>query len=599
MMISRTFDILALQLKKYPQDKTIVCLEHGSWNAYSTQSCIELADQYSRCLLAAGIQKGDRVVIIPHLATADWVLLDLAIQQVGAIVVPVHFSSPVDQLHYVLKHTEAKLCFIEDAVQGEKCAPATRVFPDLQLVYLKEAPADGTDLASWSKPSPKQQSIDLESIKAGVKTEDLAAILYTSGTTGIPKGVMLSHANIVSNLHAVIPLLPINSRKTVMSFLPFSHILERMTLYTYLATGAQLYLPGDRDYLPIAFKEVKPHIFTSVPRILEKMYEIILAKRPTMNWLQRKIATWAIQIGKNYRERPSVAPLYWIKLQLARLLVFRKLKNELGGRVEAIVIGAAYLQPELGRLFGAMKIKVREGYGMTETSPVVTLNRFRPGLYSFGTVGLPIPGVNIRIADPDEQGEGEILVKGPNVMLGYYKNPEATAAVLKADGWLHTGDIGKFVKSRFLQITDRKRDIFKTSSGEFIAPLVLENHLKQSPYIEQVIAVGFQHPFVTAIIKPNFPLLENWCRAKEIHWTGPEYMVHNIKVKEKMQSEIDKLNTELPNYQTIRAFHLTAREWTIESGLLTYTMKMVRAKILETYVKEIEELYEEHGGSVE
>ncbi len=592
MSMTRTFDILNMQMGKYPQEKAIVCREPGGkWISYSTQRCIEMTDHYSHCLLASGVQHGDRIIIIPHLASADWIFLDLAIQQIGAIVVPIHFTSAVDQLHYVLKHTEANFCFIAHGGLAEKFYPATRVFPELQQIFLRDIPEGGMSLTNWRKQPLPQQEIDLEVIKDNIKGQDLAAILYTSGTTGIPKGVMLSHSNIISNLHSVIPLLPVTPKKTVISFLPFSHIFERMSIYTYLAMGVKLHLPVDRDYLQKALKEVRPHIFTSVPRILEKMYEVLLAKKPEMSWLQRKVTGWAIGIGKQYRERPSMAPLYWLQLQLARLLVFRQLKKELGGRVEAIVIGAAYLQPELGRLFGAMKIKVREGYGMTETSPVITLNRFTPGLYAFGTVGLPIPGVQVRIANADETGEGEVMVKGPNVMQGYYKNEEATQAVLEADGWLHTGDIGKFVRNRFLQITDRQKDIFKTSSGKFIAPLVLENHFKQSPYIEQIMIIGFQRPYVTAIIKPNFPLLKNWCDNQDIHWTGPEYMVHNLKVKEKMQDQVDQLNDELPNYQTLRAFHLTAQEWTIESGLLTYTMKLIRPKILEAYQKEVDSLY--------
>ncbi len=593
MSMTRTFDILTMQMSKYPQSKAIVCRERGGiWQSYSTQKCIEITDHYSHCLLASGVKKGDLVVIIPHLASADWIFLDLAIQQVGGIVVPIHFTSAVDQLHYVLKHTEARLCFIAHGGLAEKFYPATRVFPELQMIYLEDVPDAGMSLINWRKQPLKKENTDLSAIKDSIQDKDLAAILYTSGTTGIPKGVMLSHGNIVSNLHSIIPLLPVTPQKAVISFLPFSHIFERMSIYTYLAMGVKLYLPVDRDFLPTALKEVRPHIFTAVPRILEKMYEVLLAQKPNMSWLKRKITGWAIGIGKNYRERPSMAPGYWFQLQMARLLVFRQLKKELGGRVEAIVIGAAYLQPELGRLFGAMKIKVREGYGMTETSPVITLNRFTPGLYAFGTVGLPIPGVMVKIADPDENEAGEVMVKGPNVMQGYYKNEEATQAVLEPDGWLHTGDIGKFVRNRFLQITDRQKDIFKTSSGKFIAPLVLENHFKQSPYIEQIMVIGFQRPFVTAIIKPNFPLLKNWCDNQNIHWTGPEYMVHNYKVKEKMQIQVDQLNDELPNYQTIRAFHLTAQEWTIESGLLTYTMKLIRPKILATYQKELDALYE-------
>lgn len=591
MSISRTFDLLPSQQAKFPHQKAIVTRSDNAWISYSCEACLQKIDAYTWVLLGLGVEKGDRVIIVPHLASADWIFLDFAIQQIGAVVVPVHFTSQVDQLTYIVQHTESRLCFVGDAALREKFKPALKTLTDLSVYYLVEIDGDEISLPALLKTYPVPPKGDLGPMKESVSENDLSAIIYTSGTTGVPKGVMLSHKNIVSNVRSTLTLLPAEPGKIALSFLPFSHIFERMAIYTYLAGGLSLHTLVDRNYLSKAFLEIRPHLFTAVPRILEKMYDQVLAVQVEQSWGKRSLAAWALKIGMTYKERPGFRLGYWLQLQLARLLVLNKLKHNLGGRVTAIIVGAAYLQPSLGRLMAAMSIKAREGYGMTETAAAATLNRFQPGLYAFGTVGLPAPGVKVKIDSPDENGEGEVLVKGPNVMLGYYKQPEETRRVLGEDGWLHTGDIGKFVQRHFLQITDRKKDIFKTSSGKYIAPLVLENHFKQSPFIEQCMVVGFQQPYVTALIVPNFELLEHWAIEHKIHWTSPQYMVINIKVKQRIQEEVDQYNAQLPNYQTVRAFHLPYEEWTMESGLLTYTMKLVRAKILAAFKKEIELMY--------
>lgn len=590
-MIRRAFDIINFQLERHPNERALVSRQHGQWIPHSAEKCRDLLEHYSSILLQLGVQAGDRVVTLPHLASAEWILLDLAIQQIGAVVVPVHFTSQPEQLYHILAHTETNLCIVANLELGRRFLPFPETDTPVQVIYLHDDRQAADSFPTLLAQHPAQP----EAVKARaekVKPEDLSAIIYTSGTTGIPKGVMLSHHNLVCNLQSVLPLVPLDRRKTSLSFLPFSHIFERMAIYVTIASGASLHLVVERDHLEKAFREVRPHFFTAVPRIIEKMYERLLALRGENNRLQRQLIDWALNIGQRYRERPGTKFPYWLQLQLARFLVFNRMQRNLGGRVEGIIVGAAHLQPQLGRLLGAMGIRIREGYGMTETAPVITLNQFRPGLYSFGTVGVPIPGVEVRIDQPDETGEGEILVKGPNVTRGYYRQDEVTRAAFTTDGWFRTGDVGKFVRKRFLQITDRKKDIFKTSSGKYIAPQVLENHCKQSAFIEQIMVVGFQRPYITAIIKPNFELLEQWCRVHGIHWTSPKYMVLNIKVKEKIQEELDLLNAGLPNYQRIRAFHLTAEEWTIESGLLTYTLKLIRPQILKAYQKEVDQIYE-------
>ncbi len=594
-MMTRTFDILRFQLNRFPNERALGSRGDGHWRVYSIAECIAEVDRYSLTLLNLGIKAGDRVVMVPHAASAEWLFFDLAVQQIGAISVPVHDTLDAAQLHHILRETEAWLCIFANAEQGAHFLGDGSLFPKLRSVFLHAETTDPNGLNCLLDQGPPEGSYDLKALRAAVIEDDLSAIIYTSGTTGIPKGVMLSHKNIVSNLRAIVPILPVFPGKVGLSFLPFSHVLERMAIYTYIAAGASVYLPVDRDYINAAFREVRPHLFTAVPRILEKMYDLALAERARRGWLGRRIMDWALVLGRQYTGRTGPNLWYHFQLEVARLLVFKAMKRRLGGRVEGILVGAAWLRPELGRLFGAMGIKVREGYGMTETSPVVAMNQFKPGLFSFGTVGLPVPGVEVRIDQPDENGEGEILVRGPNVMKGYYKQPAATSSVLDEEGWLRTGDVGKWVKKRFLQVTDRKKDIFKTSSGEYIAPQVMENHFRESPFIEQLMVIGFQRPYLTAIIKPNFELLEAWAKDQNIHWTSAPYMVHNIKVRQKMEAEIQRLNTSLPNYQNIRAFHLTDQEWTVDSGLLTYTMKPVRTRILEKFGKEIELLYKAPG----
>lgn len=589
-MIRRTFDIVNFQWERHPNERALVSRTQQKWITYSAEEVRNKLHHYSSVLLQLGVQKGDRIVILPHLASAEWIFLDLAIQQIGAIVVPVHFTSQPEQLYHILKHTATRLCVVANRELGHRFFPLPETLTDIGIFYLHDEQQAADSFAALLHKFPSQpEAVKLRS--ETVSPDDLSAIIYTSGTTGIPKGVMLSHHNLVCNLQSVLPLVPLDRRKTSLSFLPFSHIFERMAIYVTIASGASLHLVVERDHLEKALREVRPHFFTAVPRIIEKMYERLLALRGENSRWRRALIDWALRIGQRYRERPGTKFIYWLQLHLARLLVFNHLKRNLGGRIEGIIVGAAHLQPQLGRLLGAMGIRIREGYGMTETSPVITLNQFRPGLYSFGTVGVPIPGVEVRIHEPDESGEGEILVRGPNVTSGYYKQKDVTASAFTEDGWFRTGDVGKFVKKRFLQITDRKKDIFKTSAGKYIAPQMLENHFKQSAFIEQLMVVGFQRPYVTAIIKPNFELLEQWSNIQGIHWTSPKYMVLNIKIKEKLQEEINLLNADLPNFQRIRAFHLTAEEWTIESGLLTYTLKLIRPHILENYQKEIDSLY--------
>jgi len=407
----------------------------------------------------------------------------------------------------------------------------------------------------------------------------------------LPKGVMLSHGNIVHNIKAILTILPLEPGDRILSFLPFSHIFERAGCYAYFAFGTSLFFSQNKESFAHDFKTVRPLFCSCVPRVLEKMYDFMEEQTVGKNIIKRKLITWAMQVGKRFGPEKKLKLLFQFELTLARLLVLRLWRQRLGGKIKYMAVGAASLRPDIGRLFSAAGIYIVEGYGMTETAPIISMNRFEAGQNRFGTVGIPVPGIEVKIDSPNEENEGEILVKGPNVMKGYFKKPELTAEVLTPDGWMRTGDIGKFVHQRFLKITDRKKDIFKTSSGKYIAPQPLENHLKRSIFIERSMIIGFQRPYVTALIVPHFEILRSWCDEQNIHWTSPQFMIHNIKVRAKFQEEIDKLNDELPNVERIKNFVLCHQDWTIENGEVTPTLKPIRTVILENFKNEIEKMY--------
>ncbi len=589
----RLFDILPYQQMRFPNPSAIRVRAGDGWRTFSTDTCIEEINKVSAGLLQLGIQPGDKVAIMAHTGSPHWNFFDLGAQQIGAVVVPLHATLSMDELLYILQDAQVRCCFVADIDLCEKVYKAKSQLTDLQHIITLMPVVGARHWPNFAVAPDDAIQKEIAQRRQQVHPEDLATIIYTSGTTGEPKGVMLSHRNLVSNIKSIIALIPVAYDKRVFSFLPLSHVFERMVTYTYLATGASLHYPASRDTTMQDLRAARPHYFTAVPRILERVYDAIMAdvrKRPLF---VRRIVKWAIAFGEHYNEtRRLPLPGYWLKRFLADVIVFQQWRRQLGGAVEGIAVGAAALQPRLGRLFSAAGIPIREGYGLTETSPVVAFNRFEPGGVRFGTVGIPIPGVEVRIEQPNEDGEGEILVRGPNVMMGYYGKPEATQAVLDAEGWLHTGDVGKMIYRRFLQITDRKKDIFKTSSGMYVSPQHLENHLRTSSYIEQCMIIGFKRPYVAALILPNFSMLEQWCREHNVHWTSPPYMVLNNRVLKMMEQEIAHLNEPLAHHQRIRRFVLLHQPWSEHTGELTPTLKARRRVLLEKYSKEIESLFD-------
>ncbi len=593
MDFHRLFDILPYQQARFPNKTALSKRRDTGWESYTTAQCLLEINQVSAGLLQLNIQKGDKVAIVSQIGSPQWNFFDLGAQQIGAIVVPLHASLTFKDLEYILNEAAIRVCLTATESLYEKIASIQNTIPTLQHLFCIETIAT---IPSWKDlvqvPS-EAMILAIQAIKDSITEDDLATIIYTSGTTGDPKGVMLSHKNIVSNIKSIMPLVPVNYQHRTFSFLPMSHIFERMVTFSYMAVGAALYYPERRETALSDLRQAQPHYFTAVPKVLERAYDTVLHwadKRP--RWI-RRVVRWAIAFGERYDETARLPlPDFWFQWLLADWIVYRFWRRQLGGKVEGIMVGAAALNPKLGKLFSAAGMPVREGYGLTETSPVVAFNRFEPGGVRFGTVGIPVPGVEIKIDRPNEKGEGEILVKGPNVMAGYFQKEAETQAAIDTEGWLHTGDIGQMVHRRFLKITDRQKDIFKTSTGMYVAPQVVENQMRTNPFIDQCMIVGFNRPYVVALILPNFTALQQWCEANNVHWTAPQFMVLNPKVLRKMEKELEKENEQLTSHQRIRKFHLLYQNWSEESGELTATLKARRPVIFDKYSKEIEELYE-------
>jgi len=594
MDFRRLFELFTYQQSSHPLDSALAQLNGRKWERFPSSDCVTIINKLSVGFLDRGLKRGERAVILALNNSVPWIFCDLALQQIGVVVVPLHPANHLPTLEAIFREVAPALLIAENRAMLEKILPAEeRAAFNERIVLLQ--PETG-DLPGWHdlllEAEPVQQE-KLQALRAVIHEDDPATIIYTSGTQALPKGVVLSHKNLVSNIKACLAVLPIRPGDRVVSFLPYSHIFERTVLYVYLAAGASVHvLPGVQD-LERALPLVRPHYFSAVPRVLERMKALVLEQAGRRPAVVRRVVHWAVRIGQ--RERPGRTALgYYLQLLLARLLVFRSWRRRLGGRLKGIAVGAAAMNETLGRLFAAAGIVVREGYGLTEASPVVAFNRFEPGGHKLGTVGLPLPGVQVRIQPLNEQREGlgEILVKGPNVMMGYFKREELTAETIDSDGWLHTGDLGLIEDSRFLKITGRARSLFKTSRGLFVSPELVENHLKHSPFISQCMVFGSGRPFVGAILLPNFTLLEQWCTEQDIHWTAPQYMIHNHLVRGHYENLLDGLNESLRSHERVRDFFLTADHWTPQTGELSFTLKPKRPAILERYAKEIRRLYE-------
>jgi len=588
----RLFDCLEWQLTKSPLEDMLAAKEGGQWKKYSTAQVKEIVDTLSSGLIAMGIGPGDgtpegrdKIAVIAKNRT-EWVMLDLAVQQVGAVLTPIYPTISINELEFVLTDAAVKMVFVNDEELFLKVGSLKEKLPALQAVFTFEHVANARHWKDVLQAATAESRNQLPVLRDAVQYEDLATIIYTSGTTGVPKGVMLSHRNILSNTLAAKPYFPPGDHMRALSFLPLNHIFERVVTYLYAYNGTAIYYAESLETIGDNLKEIKPHLFTTVPRLLEKVYDKIMAKGNELTGIKRKLFFWAHGLAEKFEINESLSLSYRIQLALANKLIFKKWREALGGNVKCIVTGGAACQVRLIRIFTAAKLVVMEGYGLTETSPVISVNRYEESGRAFGTVGPLIEHVEVKLAE-----DGEILCKGPNIMMGYYKRPDLTAEVMQGE-WFCTGDIGTYSKEGYLKITDRKKELFKTSGGKYVAPLPIESKLKESPFVEQVMVVGSEQKFVGALIVPAFPNLSEWAYKQGITEKDPEKLIRLEQVKELYRELVESFNKFFNHVEQVKRFELLSREWSVDSGEMTPKLSVKRKVILEKYRDAIERIYQ-------
>lgn len=592
---TRLFDCIDVQLARFPQEAMFAAKEEGGiWRKYSTAEVKESVDRLAAGLLHLGIsgndmsvEKRDKIAIISN-NRPEWMLLDLAVQKTGAVLVPIYPTLAANELEFVLNDAEVKLVFVSDAELYHKVQSVRDKVPSIKAVFTFDYIQPSLH---WKEIMSKAGEEDLKklAIAAGsIRYEDLATIIYTSGTTGTPKGVMLSHKNILSNVISSTEVFAefCTAGDKALSFLPLNHIFERMVTYIYLFNGVSVWYAESLEKIGDNLKEVQPALFTTVPRLLEKVYERIMGRGQELTGLKKKLFFWAVDVGSRFEVGTNHGFLYNIQLAIANKLIFKKWREGLGGKVKAIVTGAAACQVRLLRVFTAGKMVIMEGYGLTETSPVIAVNRFNESGRRFGTVGPVIKGVEVKLEE-----DGEICCKGDNVMMGYYKRPDLTAEVIDKDGYFHTGDIGVLQEGKFLKITDRKKEIFKTSGGKYVAPQPIENKMKESKFIEQMIVVGPERKFAGALIVPSFENLKVWAAQNNISFGTVHDLIRNPAVLEMFKNIVEEFNKDFNHVEQIKKFELCANEWTVDGGELTPTLKLKRKVIMEKYRDAIERIY--------
>ncbi|MEO6837544.1 MAG: long-chain fatty acid--CoA ligase [Ginsengibacter sp.] len=588
---TRLFDCINIHLKDSPDRTMLAGKENGSWREYSTKEVSEIVNQLSAGLLQSGLGPGDltiegrdKIGVISK-NRAEWVMLDLAVQQIGAILIPIYPTIGESDLEFILRDSDVKLIFVNDQSLFEKTNHIKGNLPHLKEIISFEK-IDG--VKHWKEMlQPLTQNVlnEINSISDKIKYEDLFTIIYTSGTTGIPKGVMLSHRNVLSNVINSIPCFPPGDNYKALSFLPLNHIFERMISFLYLYKGVSIFFAESLETIPDNLREVKPHMFSTVPRLLEKVYEKIMQKGEELTGIKRKLFFWAHEVATKFEINKNQGFFYNLKLSIANKLIFSKWREALGNNIVNVVSGGAACQVRLIRIFTAARIPIMEGYGLTETSPVISVNRFEAEGRMFGTVGPLINGVEVKFAD-----DGEILCRGSNIMMGYYKHPELTDEVME-DGWFKTGDIGMMIDGKFLKITDRKKEIFKTSGGKYVAPVVIENKMKESKLIENIMVLGAGEKFVSALIVPSFSNLKAWCNENKIDATDNEKMINNPAVRELYKNEVEHFNQFFNHVEQIKKFELLSYDWTIESGEMTPKLSLKRKVVMEKNKDIIRRIY--------
>lgn len=593
MTIKRLFDCLDYQLQHFPKKDMFAAKENGQWITYGTQQVVDIVNRFSAGLLKLGVhgndmtaENADKIAIISN-NRPEWVFTDLAVQQIGAILVPVYPTTNPLELQFILNDAAVKYIFVSNRELLDKVQGLLASVPTIRTVYTFD-PIEGT--AHWSEITAMADEASLnevQALKQTIPATHLATIIYTSGTTGTPKGVMLSHKNIYTNLIFSKESFPFHDapESRVLSFLPLNHIFEKLVTYIYLYSGISIYYAESLETIGDNLREVKPDGFTTVPRLLEKVFERIMSKGNELTGIKRKLFFWAVDLAEKYDNRISGGPWYNMKLAIANKLIFSKWREALGGKVSFIVTGGAACQVKLLRIFNAAKVPVYEGYGPTENSPVISVNRQEKGGTKFGTVGPPIKGIEVKLAE-----DGEICVAGPCVMEGYYKRPDLTAETV-INGWLHTGDIGVWDENKFLKITDRKKELFKTSGGKYVAPQPIENKFKESPFIEQMMIVGAERKFVGALIVPSFNTLRDWMKEKGLTFTTHEDVIHHPQVLELYRNLVESFNQFFNHVEQVKKFELLPREWTIETGEMTPKLSLKRKVVMEKFRDAIERIY--------
>jgi long-chain acyl-CoA synthetase len=589
----RLFDCIAYQLEKFPKPDMLAAKENGAWRKYSTMEISETVDSLACGLMRMGVSGNDRTVenqdkiAIISGNRPEWLITDMAVQKLGAVLVPIYPTTNNHELEFIFRDAAVKYVFVSNRELLEKVRSVRPGVPSIQNIFSFDAIPDADHWSLLHEAVSETKKEELNAVSSTIDQFQVATLIYTSGTTGTPKGVMLTHNNILSNVMFSKESFPFEDRPDykVLSFLPLNHIFEKMVSYIYLFSGNSIYYAESMETIGANLLEVKPDLFTTVPRLLEKVYERIMAKGAELKGIKRSLFFWAVEVGKKYDNNKNQGIWYNLQLSLANKLIFNKWREALGNNIKYIITGGAACQERLLRIFNGARIPVYEGYGPTENSPVIAVNRRGPGLNRFGTVGPILNGVEFKL-----EADGEICVAGPSVMKGYFKRPDLTAETI-IDGWLHTGDIGVLEDGKFLRITDRKKELFKTSGGKYVAPSAIENKLKESRFIEQVAVVGAEQKFVGALIVPAFAQLTEWCKQHNYDTSSREAMIENPEVKKFYRTLIDGYNQEFNHVEQIKKFELLPVEWSVESGELTPKLNFKRKVVLEKYKSYIEKIY--------
>lgn len=580
-------DFYYFQLQHTPRTDAFTQKENGKWTPLSIQDFVAKSQHFSLGLMKLGIEKGDRIAIISSNRT-EWHLTDLAAQQIGVVNVPIYPNITEEDYAYILNDCGAKVVFVSNTELLNSIENIKANVPHLKHIYTYDKIEGKNHYSAIIELGKNENTDSVATIKNQITEDELATLIYTSGTTGKPKGVMLSHKNLVSNVLASEERLPIGDNYRILSFLPLCHVFERMIDYLFIYKGISIYYAESIETIADNLKEVKPHLFATVPRLLEKVYDKIVAKGSDLSGIKKALFFWALELGLEFDPQEDKGWWYNFRLKIANKLIFSKWREALGGNIVAIVSGGAALQARLARVFTSAQIPILEGYGLTETSPVIAVNSLLKDGTKIGTVGKPLANLDVKIAD-----DGEIIVKGPSVMMGYYNLPDESKAVFDENGYFHTGDIGELVNGQYLKITDRKKEIFKTSGGKYIAPQVMENKFKESRFIEQIMVIGEGEKYAAAFIQPDFLFLKDWCDKKGLACNTNKDMVSNERVIARIQQEVDSMNDNFSNYEKIKKFELLSEPLSIDSGELTPTLKLKRKNILAKYQDLYTKIYNE------